>query len=95
MRTLVDEHAHLRIADDHLRIAVRIVSAQEDRVARGRAAGLDTQLSEELLCTMCAVLRSFVAHRNAICRAIEIDSQSPCSKRVPVQTLLPVRTTDA
>ncbi|RKU01167.1 hypothetical protein C7H84_22585 [Burkholderia sp. Nafp2/4-1b] len=80
MRTLVDEHAHLRAADDHLRIALRLVSAQEDRVARGRAAGLDTELSEELLCTMRAILQSLIAHRNAICRAIEVEGQSPCAR---------------
>ncbi|MGF6288282.1 hypothetical protein OKW50_003477 [Paraburkholderia youngii] len=63
MPSLVDEHSHLRAADDRLRTAVHLISAQEDRLARYRAACLDTQLSEELLFTMHAILRSFIAHR--------------------------------
>jgi hypothetical protein len=56
----VDERSHLRAADDHLRLAVFLLSAQEDRIARERAAGLDTQLSGELLFIMQAILRSFI-----------------------------------
>ncbi|MEK6289846.1 MAG: hypothetical protein V4793_00425 [Paraburkholderia tropica] len=76
MPSLVDEHSHLRAADDHLRTAVYLISAQEDRLARYRAARLDTRLPEELLFTMHAILRSFIAHRHAICDAIELESRS-------------------
>ncbi|WP_104013513.1 hypothetical protein [Burkholderia anthinoferrum] len=92
---MLDEYSHLRAADEHLRIAVRLISAQEDRVTRGKAAGLDTELSEELLCTMCGILRSFVAHRNAICRAIQAEGYSPFSRCVRGPSLPPIQSTNA
>ncbi|MBB5511001.1 hypothetical protein [Paraburkholderia atlantica] len=75
MPTLVDELSHLRAADDHLRTAVYLISAQENLLARYRAARLDTRVPEQLLSTMQAILRSFIAHRLAICEAIELQRQ--------------------
>ncbi|MCW3640458.1 hypothetical protein [Burkholderia cenocepacia] len=72
MLTLADELAHLRSADDHLRNAVYLISVQQDRVKRQRAAGLETALSEGLLSLMNATLRNFIQHRVAICEAIKI-----------------------
>jgi hypothetical protein len=76
MLTRVDEQSHLRAADDHLRLAVFLLSAQEDRIARERAAGLDTPLSGELLFNMQAILRSFIAHRQAILDALDDERRS-------------------
>jgi hypothetical protein len=81
MLTIADELSHLRQADDHLRTAIYLISAQEDRLARYRAAGLDTRLSEELLLTMQEVFRSFLVHRQAICDAIQFKRRSLCSTR--------------
>ncbi|WP_198398895.1 hypothetical protein [Burkholderia pseudomallei] len=78
MPTLIDEHSHLRLANDHLRTAVYLIAAQEDRLARYCASGLDTRLPEELLFTMQAILRNFIAHRQAICDAIELGRRSLC-----------------
>ncbi|RQS63551.1 hypothetical protein DID96_29585 [Burkholderia sp. Bp8963] len=71
MFTPADEHSHLHAANDHLRVAVYLISAQEDRIARHRAAGLDTQLAEDLLSTMHAILRSFILHRLIIGKTVE------------------------
>jgi hypothetical protein len=60
-------------------LAVFLLSAQEDRVARERAAGLDTALSAELLFTMQAILRSFLVHRQAIFDALDDQRWSPCA----------------
>ena len=76
MAALLDENSHLRAADAHLRTAVYLISAQEDRLARYRAAGLDTELPGELLLTMHAILRTFIAHRHAIQEAIEAERRS-------------------
>ena len=73
MPKLVDELFHLRAADDHLRTAVYLISAEEALVAKMRAAGLDTRVSEQLLSTMQSILRSFISHRRAIRDAIEVE----------------------
>jgi predicted nucleic acid-binding protein len=72
----VDEQSHLRAADDHLRLVVFLLSAQEDRIARERAAGLDTRLSGELLVTMQAIFRRFIAHHQAILDALDNERRS-------------------
>ena len=53
-------------ADNHLRAAVYLVSAQENRLARCRAAGLDTLRAEQLLIAMHAALRNLISHRQVI-----------------------------
>lgn len=50
MLTFVDEEAHLRSANDHLRNAVYLIAVQQDRVQR--AAGLNTVVSDALLSLM-------------------------------------------
>lgn len=76
MPTPVDEQAHLRAADDRLRLAVFLLSAQEERIAQEMVAGLNTQLSGELFLTMQSILRSFIAHRQAILNAIDDDQRA-------------------
>ena len=78
----VDDRSHLsqlHVADDHLRMAVYLISAQEDRLGRYRAAGLDTQFPEALLATMQAILRSFIGHRQMICDALELERSQTMS----------------
>lgn len=75
MLTFVDEEAHLRIANNHLRNAVYLVAVQQDRVERQRAAGLNTVVSDALLSLMNATLRNFIQHRQAICKALETARQ--------------------
>ncbi|RQQ19568.1 hypothetical protein DF105_34925 [Burkholderia stagnalis] len=77
MPTFVDEHAHLRAADDHLRMAVHLFSTQEDRLVRCRALHLDTRLHEESLVTMHLILRELIAHRSALRDAVEHECRSP------------------
>ena len=89
MLTIVEELSHLRAADDHLRTALYLVSAQEDRLARLRAAGLDIRQSEQLLLVMQAIFRSFLAHRRAICDAIGVCSVTqlrPPRSGIPSET---------
>lgn len=71
MLTLADEEAHLRRANDHLRNALYLISVQQDRVERQRAAGLDTTVSDALLSLMNETLRNFIEHRLAICEAVK------------------------
>ncbi|WP_081060269.1 hypothetical protein [Burkholderia territorii] len=73
MSRLGHERAALVEADKHLRTAVYLIVAQEHRIARNRGAGLDTSLSEDLLCTMNSILRTLLAHREQIVRAIEAE----------------------
>ncbi|MEX3985310.1 hypothetical protein AB4Y45_40890 [Paraburkholderia sp. EG287A] len=76
MLTIVDERRRLRLADDHLRVAVYLVTGQEDRLARYRAAGLDTQLAGELLLAMQAILRNLVVNHRLLCDAIRDDHRA-------------------
>lgn len=73
MSRLVNERAALLEADRHLRTAVYLIAAQERRVEQHRAAGLQTIQSEELLRTMNAILRTFIAHRQQILSAIAFE----------------------
>ena len=81
MPTLIDEHSHLHLANEHLRTAVYLIAAQEDRLVRYRASALDTRLPEQLLFTMQAIFRNLIAHRQIICDAIEVERRSLCPKR--------------
>lgn len=75
MLTFVDEEAHLRGANDHLRNAVYLIAVQQDRVERQRAAAQDTASSDAHLRLMNATLRNFIQHRQAICKALETARQ--------------------
>ncbi|OLL30078.1 hypothetical protein BTH42_19180 [Burkholderia sp. SRS-W-2-2016] len=74
------EHSHLRLADEQLGLAYRLIAAQENRLLQCNAFGWDSQLTAELLIALRAISKTFEIHRKAIADAIKRELQSSANR---------------